>query len=196
MGRMTNFDPQEKLNLAMKLFWRQGYESTSMQQLVEVMQINRFSVYNSFGDKRKLYLLSLDHYLNTVVKRLIEPLLANNAGLEELLEYLGNVQRALCTPKGLPGCLIQNASMEQSRNDPLVRNRVRHWYQQLQELITMALAREQLNGRLKSHINPHQAACYLITVVQGILALQRGETELSLQHQAFDFLVAEIHQWE
>ena len=44
MPRALTFDPNEKLDLAMKLFWQRGFEATSMQALVETMGINRFSI--------------------------------------------------------------------------------------------------------------------------------------------------------
>ena len=51
MARSCNFDRQEKLIQAMELFWQKGFAETSIADLVEHLGINRFSLYNSFGDK-------------------------------------------------------------------------------------------------------------------------------------------------
>lgn len=66
MARKCNFDREEKLHQAMTLFWQKGYANTAISDLVEHLQINRFSLYNAFGDKQKLYYEALDRYLNLV----------------------------------------------------------------------------------------------------------------------------------
>ncbi|MGO2638704.1 MAG: TetR/AcrR family transcriptional regulator, partial [Enterococcus viikkiensis] len=59
MARVKEFDETEVLTKAMQLFWQQGYEKTSMQELVDVMGIHRRSIYDTFGDKHQLFLKSL-----------------------------------------------------------------------------------------------------------------------------------------
>ena len=55
MARPPAFDRNHALQAAMKLFWAQGYASTSLPELLEVMGIARSSFYASFGDKRQLF---------------------------------------------------------------------------------------------------------------------------------------------
>ena len=57
MARTKEFDEQVVLTKAMNLFWEQGYEKTSMQELVDRMGIHRRSIYDTFGDKHQLCLL-------------------------------------------------------------------------------------------------------------------------------------------
>ena len=58
MGRPIEFDQDEALERALQVFWRHGYEGTSLDALCEAMQIGRQSLYNTFGDKRALFLVS------------------------------------------------------------------------------------------------------------------------------------------
>ena len=46
----------------MHAFWEKGYESTSLQELVERMGIGRASLYDTFGSKRELFAEALDRY--------------------------------------------------------------------------------------------------------------------------------------
>jgi TetR/AcrR family transcriptional repressor of nem operon len=62
MSRNIGFDPEEKTERALRVFWEKGYSATSVQDLVEAMQINRSSLYNSFGDKHSLFLICLSAY--------------------------------------------------------------------------------------------------------------------------------------
>src|SRR5579864_3913314 len=63
-GRPPTFHRMEALNQALKLFWDQGYEGTSFDQLIQAMAISPSSFYNSFGSKEQLYKEATDAYLS------------------------------------------------------------------------------------------------------------------------------------
>ncbi len=65
----------------MQAFWRKGYEATSIQDLVEQMGINRFSLYDTFGDKHRLYLAALDRYRQKVASESLACLEHSHKGL-------------------------------------------------------------------------------------------------------------------
>ena len=62
MVRPREFDRDEALDHATRVFWAKGYASTSTEDLLTAMNIGRQSLYNAFGDKRKLYLEALERY--------------------------------------------------------------------------------------------------------------------------------------
>jgi AcrR family transcriptional regulator len=61
-GRPRSFDRGRALERAMHLFWRRGYEATSVSDLTRAMGINPPSLYAAFGDKERLYLEALGRY--------------------------------------------------------------------------------------------------------------------------------------
>lgn len=62
MGRPRTFDEEEALLAAMNTFWTKGYDGTSMKDLTAAMGISGPSLYSAFGDKRELYLKTIDRY--------------------------------------------------------------------------------------------------------------------------------------
>ena len=62
MVRPREFDRDAALDRAMQVFWAKGFAATSTEDLVAAMGIGRQSLYNAFGDKRRLYLESLEAY--------------------------------------------------------------------------------------------------------------------------------------
>ncbi|UZT97900.1 TetR/AcrR family transcriptional regulator [Chryseobacterium fluminis] len=62
MARKKEFEYEEKLDVAMNLFWEQGYHVTSLSDLENHMKINRSSIYPTYGDKKELLLKCLDKY--------------------------------------------------------------------------------------------------------------------------------------
>ncbi|MDY0905454.1 TetR/AcrR family transcriptional regulator [Pedobacter sp. CFBP9032] len=67
MGRNKEFDYDQKLDVAMNLFWAQGYHSTSISDLENHMGVNRSSIYPTYGDKKALLMKCLDKYLKLKV---------------------------------------------------------------------------------------------------------------------------------
>jgi len=76
----------------MKLFWLKGYESILMQDLVNELGINRFSIYSSFGGKKGIFLKSLAYYRKTVWAYLVSPLLEDKPAKQRLEYCLNQVQ--------------------------------------------------------------------------------------------------------
>ncbi|OEF30141.1 TetR/AcrR family transcriptional regulator [Vibrio rumoiensis] len=148
MGRKSNFDREEKLILAMHLFWQKGYVNTSISELVEHLGINRFSIYNTFGDKQGLYYASLQHYFTHVSQPASQVLFGDNADIETLCEFLTrfvDIQK-----KQEFGCFIQNALLEHANRDKEViakgNDLFTHLQKGIQNCLTHALNKQQLNS--------------------------------------------------
>jgi TetR/AcrR family transcriptional regulator, transcriptional repressor for nem operon len=60
MARPAEFDRSQAVNDALLLFWRKGYQASSVAELLTVMDIGRSSFYAAFADKRSLYIECLD----------------------------------------------------------------------------------------------------------------------------------------
>ena len=69
MARPKEFNPDDAIEKAMQVFWHKGYESTSMEDLLIAMDLNRGSLYDTFGDKRQLFLKVVDRYCTTFAVR-------------------------------------------------------------------------------------------------------------------------------
>ena len=65
MPRPKEFNPDDAIEKAMHVFWHKGYEATSMEDLLTAMDLNRGSLYDTFGDKRQLFLKVMDRYCTT-----------------------------------------------------------------------------------------------------------------------------------
>src|SRR5450755_342863 len=61
-GRPREFDIEEALDRALRVFWRKGYEGASLPDLTAAMGINRPSLYAAFGNKEELFRKALDRY--------------------------------------------------------------------------------------------------------------------------------------
>src|SRR6202023_4042192 len=90
MARPKEFDLEKALHRAISAFSQKGFAATSTNELMRVMEIGRQSMYDSFGDKRALFLKALEVYV-------AESVHAINVELERPGSALSAVQKALVT---------------------------------------------------------------------------------------------------
>lgn len=111
MPRIKNYNEQEVVEKAMNLFWRNGYETTSMQMLEKEMGINKFSIYSSFGSKNGLFMESLKCYKQKL-NELIGTLKNSSDDVAGIKQYFYDfIEFTKVTDFG-KGCLITNTANE------------------------------------------------------------------------------------
>lgn len=121
MARSKEFEVNEVLDKAMKIFWEQGYEKTSMSDLVEHMGIHRRSIYDTFDDKHSLFLQAMDRYRGKVSTTLLAEIKASKTAVEALHKIFEvMISEVEDTPSG---CLIVNSAVELGTRDPDVDTR-------------------------------------------------------------------------
>ena len=112
MPRQKEYDKKDVLNRAIKVFWDKGYEATSIQDLVNGMSINRFSIYSTFKNKHELFLQALDEYLGTFIRPMLDELKASHKGLKAIEDYLNKFMSYIKEGKAPNGCLLINTANE------------------------------------------------------------------------------------
>lgn len=125
-GRPRSFDRDKALERAMHVFWRQGYEATSVSDLTRAMRINPPSLYAAFGDKERLYLEALERYqrsrLDSMAKWLDEEATAKAAVGRLLTEAAGLLVRS-GAPRGSMLVLSSMNCSEASLQSELAQRR-------------------------------------------------------------------------
>jgi AcrR family transcriptional regulator len=105
-GRPRQFDQERALDLALEIFWRQGYEGTSIADLVAAMGITAPSLYAAFGTKEQLYRRVLDRYLEGLGRSLRDALQTEPTAYGVVKRFLYASARLFADGKNPPGCLI------------------------------------------------------------------------------------------
>lgn len=172
MARKSKFDRDEKLHQAMELFWRKGYANTAISDLVEVLEINRFSLYNTYGDKQQLYYEALDTYLKQVQVPSINELDKPSANIAELSTFL--LDFAAIQRERHCGCFMQNALVEHAGEDDVVLKAGNGLFDHLLKIISRAIANGQQDNRVISHLPAEQLASLVLSHMQGMRVLGKA----------------------
>lgn len=108
-GRPREFDKEKALDRALELFWRQGYEGTSIADLRQAIGITAPSLYAAFGSKEELYRRVLERYLTGLGRCLIDALNEERTTYAALKRFLFESAKNFSSVKNPPGCLISCA---------------------------------------------------------------------------------------
>lgn len=173
MARKKNFDPNTVLIQAVELFWRKGYAHTSLADLVEHLQINRFSLYSTFGDKRNLYLKSLNYYINHYSLPALKTLLSDDAKLSDLKNYF--LYFSELQYQQTSGCFVQNAILELSLSDPKVGEAGDRLYLLVEKAFLNVLIKAKENGEINIGADIKAISHFLLLQSQGVRVLGKAK---------------------
>ncbi len=173
VARTKEFDPDVALRAALDLFWRKGYEATSVQDLVDHLGIGRASIYATFGTKHELYLRALDRYCEQTGGRTAYLLSPAGPALPAVGELIRSfAEDALADPDG-KGCFITNTAVECLPRDEAAGRRVDIGLNGLESALAGALERARDQGELSADKDPRSLARFLVTLVQGIRVIAK-----------------------
>ncbi|HEX3403080.1 MAG TPA: TetR/AcrR family transcriptional regulator, partial [Acetobacteraceae bacterium] len=179
MARPREFDEDAVLNAAVLCFWKQGYEATSVRDLVAHTGITAASLYNAFGDKRALYQKALDHYVEESVADRIRrcEALPPPQAIEEFFNEI--VKRSL-NDRDRKGCMLVNAALDVAPHDPALRKVVAEVLVGIEAFFLACIKAGQANGSIMQSLPAETLSQHLLGVLMGIRVLARVRPERAL----------------
>jgi TetR/AcrR family transcriptional repressor of nem operon len=174
-----SFDTEDALGKAMAAFWAQGYEATSMQDLVDCMGIGRGSLYAAFGDKRRLFLRALALYDDRHRRKWSERLSASMSPRQAILAAFGEVVAATLGGSR-DGCLLINTGLELSPHDGEIAAAVSRALGEMEAFFHTMIQRGQKAGELSPALDPVETAQGLLALLAGLRVLSRARPEKAL----------------
>ena len=172
MARTKEFEPERALEAAVNVFWRLGYEHTSLDTLMKEMGVARQSLYDTFGDKRALYLKALRHYRDgnhAMMRDLFFETKSVKEGFSKLLFDMSRESRE----EHERGCLLLSANLELSSTDREIATLLRQNQKTIEGIFAGALKRGQARGEISTRQDAAALARFFVATIQGMRALAR-----------------------
>ncbi|MBQ0779535.1 MAG: TetR/AcrR family transcriptional regulator [Thalassolituus oleivorans] len=179
MARPLQFDRQKAIDAAMGVFWEQGYSASSLQQLLDAMQINRGSLYAAFSDKAGLFKEVIDNYqsrIQSIVIRLLSNELDPAKGIKDVFEL---TLLALTKDSLALGCLLVNTVNELSPIDSEIASHAAKKLEVVEQAFIAACERAQTLKQMTKEITPESAGKMLMTSMIGLRVQSRRGVETS-----------------
>jgi TetR/AcrR family transcriptional repressor of nem operon len=181
------FDRTHALQRALRVFWKTGYEKSSLSVLLRAMGVQKGSFYATFGSKHKILVEALELY----IKQRSEAFLAVSAGrppLAALRRHLDDVVRESTGPDKFMGCFLVNCATELAPRDREIREIVAANLRAHAQFYQSLLDQAKEQGALPKTIDTQTTASALLGLVLGMRVSARGgasaETLQALRRQA------------
>ncbi|MFF3023827.1 TetR/AcrR family transcriptional regulator [Gottfriedia sp. NPDC057948] len=171
MARHKEYDEKEVLQKAMELFRYQGYEKTSLQDLVSHMGIHRRSLYDTFGDKHTLFIKALELYDNNMKKKMnlqVKQSLSVKDAIRSILESIIDQENE----KSI-GCLTVNTAIELALHDQEVAEKIEQNFAKTEEIIHELLMRGQKTGEISNHHDVEKLSQFIHNSFVGLRVLTK-----------------------
>ena len=173
MARLKAFDEDRALDLAVDCFWSRGYEATSVRDLADSMGIGGASLYNTYGDKRALFVRSLERYANRSMRERIARLEANRQPKEAILAFLAEIiDRSVADPDR-KGCLLVNSALDIAPHDAEIGKAVGDYLGEIRAFFRCNIEAAHKVGQVSKRIDAESVSAHLLGVVLGIRVLAR-----------------------
>jgi len=189
MARTKEFNEDQALDKAIEIFWHKGYNGTSAQDLVTHLSLSRSSLYDTFGDKQKLFVKSLQRYQQQ-----------NEESLKLLFENAENIKTALTEifkqavveslqDRITKGCFMVNSAVELAMHDPEIGKIVHDNQKSVEEVFYQAIKKGQESGQISDKQEARSLARFIFNNYSGIRVLARaGERD----KQVYDDILKSI----
>ena len=171
MARPRSFDPDEALDLARDVFWRKGFQSTSLDDITAATGLAKPSLYAAFGDKNALFLKVLDRYHQRIVANAERVLKEGPSAREAIGRWLTGFIPFCSGVRGTRGCLSINTAADGASDQKEVRKRVERFNRKLEELLSNRLRADR--AQFSDAFDADSAAHTIMAIYLGLMVMAK-----------------------
>ncbi len=187
VGRPREFDEEQVLDAAMKAFWANGYEATSLADLVSVTGLHKGSLYQAFGDKHSLFIQTLVRYLenirhskNQILDQAVTPLSGIRAVLHGFIDMSEDDDSC---PRG---CMAVKMLVEMAPHDAEVQRIMKDHKKGMRASIESRLTQAQTDGELGADRSIEMTASLVMIFMDGLATQATGRMNAEDAHRLLD----------
>ena len=176
MARNREFDPEQALEKALELFWRDGYAETTMRDVVTYTGVAHAGLYNAFGGKQELFKKALIHHRNTNMAWLLKDLESPGSSRPEIEGFFETILHIIKTGNFENGCFMVNTGIAFGGKSDEIMNNIHSHIEQMVQAFQGALLRAKEKGEVRANLDPQATAEFLVTVFNGSATLARARS--------------------
>jgi TetR/AcrR family transcriptional repressor of nem operon len=177
-GRPREFDIDDALDKAVRVFSERGYHATSIGDLTAAMELASGSLYKAFKDKRAVLLAAFDRYKTTRNEQIRRAADTAKCGRDRLRDVLVCYVESSQGTEGRRGCLVVGCTTELARLDPVIAARVTDSLNKNEAFLADLIRQGQRDGSIPARVNPEDTARLLVCLTQGLRVVGKAGRKL------------------
>jgi TetR/AcrR family transcriptional repressor of nem operon len=189
MARPQQFDKDEVLHNAMRVFWRKGFVSTSLTDLLEATNLSKSSLYSSFGGKRELFLAAFDAYRENRRQEMYK-ILDKGPARQAIESMFQTILEGAKASEFSNGCMSINQAIEMAPHDDDVCAKVKEDFQSMEKALAKTIERGQADGSIRGHKSAYDLARLLVVAFPGLQVMVRARCDTNRLDEALQLLLS------
>ena len=176
LGRPRSFNTDVVLDTVLKVFWKHGFQATSLQELTSATGLSKPSLYAAFGDKKSLYLKVLDRYIKLLGELHASILSAEPNGRQAVEGFLLSLAKMLTSPRYPGGCFIINGTADIGGTSvpKEIELALKLGSKNIETMLSDRLSRAQQDGQIAKTAQVKGFCVLLCTLIAGLAVQAKG----------------------
>jgi len=173
-GRPSTFDRPSVLREAMKLFWENGYEGTTFEELISKMSISPSTFYNSFGSKERLYREATENFMGSAQTWIQGALSEDGATTRQAFTHLLESAAEQFTREDLPrGCMVSLSGTHQAPDLMPIRDMMVEYRAASEVYLADRIRKGIREGDMPDTIDADGLAAFIHVIIRGMAVQAR-----------------------
>ena len=165
MARKVEFDEEQAIQRALEVFWKKGYKGASLRDLTDAMKINPSSLYNTFGDKHKLFVRCVQNYTKGRERDYQKRAASSKSPLSILVKFVNDAVTEITS--GTSSCMAIKAAFEVASEDKRVQDILKADSDAGYRFFCSLLTRAMAQGQISDEEEPELLTDYFISAYIG-----------------------------
>ena len=178
MARPIGYNPEKVLINAMHLFWENGYEATSIKDVVAVTGLKPGSLYNLYGNKEGVFEAVANEYATSSLKSIKEILNKEDDALKNIETFLNEVIIATISNTKTNGCLLVKTLLVIPHKDQKIQKHIFAFFNEIENLLTIAI--EKAVKQEKTTVDAKSFAKFIVTTIFGLHAYHKAHQDTKI----------------
>ncbi|MGE0246576.1 MAG: TetR/AcrR family transcriptional regulator [Pyrinomonadaceae bacterium] len=192
MARPLEFDKNIAMESAMDVFWEKGFESASLQDLIEAMDLSKSSFYQAFKSKHALYSETLGHYTDCMVDALSRNLEATSSGLKFIEHAFADVAEQAPLKSSQRGCFLMNTATEFAQKNNEIARLTKTGLKRIEAVFERAIEKAQRDGEISRSRDARSLANFLICNMSGLKTMVKAGLDRAVLRDVVKTIIASL----
>ncbi|MBD0405106.1 TetR/AcrR family transcriptional regulator [Flammeovirga sp. EKP202] len=171
-GRPRIFDQEELLAKSIALFWKNGFEATTTNDLLKEVNLNKGSLYNVFKSKKELFKAGFVHMEQKGLDGLEKQFESSKDPIGNIKTLFYNMVDA-SFEEDCKGCILGNSIVEFTGKDEELKQLAEQYLKRFESILETTLSNAQNNGLIQSSVPPALLSRHLINFWNGLNVTRR-----------------------
>jgi TetR/AcrR family transcriptional regulator, transcriptional repressor for nem operon len=176
MARPRSFKTEDVLQTVMLLFWEKGYGATSMMDIQQKTGLKPGSIYDTFGDKHRLFMAAINHYRDNIVRERLRKLTQPGPARARIQTFFDDlIDFSLGEGRKL-GCLMTNSAIELAMHDPDTKKAIQTNLVEIADTFYQVVQQGIDAGEFSPSEPAENIARFLTSTIQGLRVMAKSAT--------------------